>query len=37
MPLMIKETYVNQTKGYSFGESGWYEPYTNDKGELTRA
>jgi len=32
--LVIKETYVNNTKGYRFGETGFYKPCTEDKGEL---
>lgn len=32
--LKIKETYVNETKGYQWGDSGWYEPYTENIGRL---
>lgn len=35
--LMIRETYVNETKGYQYGDSGWYESYTDSKGELFRS
>ena len=34
--LQVNETYVNATKGYQFGDSGWYTPYTEDKGRLFR-
>jgi len=32
--LEIRESYVNQTKGYRYGNSGWYEPYTDHIGSL---
>lgn len=32
--LQLKETYVNRTKGYQFGESDWYEPFTDDRQKL---
>ena len=32
--LQIRETYVNATKGYQFGEEDWYEPFTQDRGKL---
>lgn len=35
--LYISETYVNATKGQQFGESGVYETFTSDKGELYRS
>ena len=35
--LQVQETYVNESEGYIFGESDWYEPYTNDRGHLFRA
>ncbi len=35
--LMVSEVYINQTKGHGFGDSGWYEAYTDDRGELYRA
>jgi hypothetical protein len=34
--LMIQEIYVNSSEHRRFGESGWYEPYTDDLGELFR-
>lgn len=34
--LQINETMVNETKGHIFGESGWYEAYTNNRGRLFR-
>jgi hypothetical protein len=36
MGLMIKETYVNVTRGYRFGTSGWYETDYAGRGELFR-
>jgi len=35
--LQIQETYINQTRGHRFGESGWYKPFTDDKGKLFRS
>jgi hypothetical protein len=35
--LMISETFINADKGYRFGESEPYEPYTDDVGSLFRA
>ena len=35
--LHIKETYVNETQGYRFGNSDWIETFTDDPGELYRA
>ena len=35
--LEIRESYVNQTKGYNFGSSVWYEPFTDNIGDLFRA
>jgi hypothetical protein len=35
--LMILETYVNDTEGHQFGDSGWYEPFTENRGELFRS
>jgi len=32
----IRETFVNETKGHRIGESDYYEPYTDDIGELFR-
>ena len=37
MPIEIRETYVNTTRDNMIGESGWYEPYTEDRGELFRS
>jgi hypothetical protein len=37
MPLEISETWVNATKGHGIGESGWYEPFTDDRGKLYRS
>lgn len=34
MPIEIQETYANQDKDCIFGESGWYEPFTDSPGEL---
>jgi hypothetical protein len=34
--LQVKETYVNETKGYQFGDVPWYEPYTDNIGKLFR-
>jgi hypothetical protein len=35
--MRIRETFVNRTEGTRFGETGWYEPWTEDKGELFRS
>jgi len=35
--LLTQETYVNATKGYRFGESDPYEPWTEDTGKLFAA
>lgn len=35
--LQIRETSVNETKGYQFGDSDWYTPYTDDLGQLFRS
>jgi len=35
--VLIKETWVNQTKGYQCGDSGLYEPFTDNIGKLFRA
>lgn len=32
----IQETYVNETQGYRFGDSDWFEPYTDNMGKLFR-
>ena len=34
--LEIQELYVNLTRNLRTGETDWYEPYTNDRGELYR-
>jgi hypothetical protein len=34
--LWVQETYVDETKGYRFGESEVYETWTNDTGVLFR-
>ena len=35
--MLIKETFMNETRGYQFGDSGWYEAYTDHKGKLFRS
>lgn len=32
--LMIQETYVNKDQDCVFGESGWYEAYTDNRQKL---
>lgn len=32
--MLIRETFLNQTKGHTIGESDWYEPWTDDIGKL---
>lgn len=34
--LYVQESYVNETKGYRFGDSEWYETYTDNIGRLFR-
>ncbi len=34
--MLVTETFVNRTKGYQFGESDPYEPYTDNVGRLFR-
>jgi hypothetical protein len=34
--LYVKESYVNATKGYTYGDPGPQEAYTDDPGELFR-
>ena len=34
--LLIRESYTNKTEGYRYGDSEWYEPYTDNKGDLFR-
>jgi hypothetical protein len=33
----MRETYVNATENYQFGETEWYEPFTDDRGKLFRS
>src|SRR5580765_6955304 len=35
--MRIREVYVNETTDTRFGDSGWYEPWTEDKGKLFRS
>jgi hypothetical protein len=32
--LMVKESYVNRTNNYRFGDSEWYEANADDRKEL---
>jgi len=32
--LQIRETYVNETKGYQFGNSGWQDTDMTEKGKI---
>lgn len=34
--IVMKETWVNATKGYRVGESDWYESFTDEEGVLFR-
>lgn len=34
--LVIKETFVNETRGHMIGESEWYEPFTDSRKRLFR-
>jgi hypothetical protein len=34
--LFIKETFVNETKGYQFGGGEWVEAFTDNRGRLFR-
>lgn len=36
MTLLIREVFVNETRGCRFGAEEWYEPYTDDRGRLFR-
>ena len=36
MTFEVRETYVNSSEGHMIGDSGWYEPYTEDRGKLFR-
>jgi hypothetical protein len=35
--LKIRETFVDQAKDCVFGETDWYQPWTDDRGQLFRA
>ena len=35
--LQMRETGVNQSESYSFGDSDWYPPFTTDKRQLFRS
>lgn len=35
--IVMKESWVNATKGYRLGDSDWYEAFTDDEGELFRS
>lgn len=35
--LQVNESYINQTKGYCFGESGWINSWTDNIGELFKS
>lgn len=35
--LFIQETYVNATQGHIYGESGFYETFTGNIGQLFRS
>ena len=37
MPIKIRESFVNATKGYRYGDDGWYKPFTDNLGELYRS
>ena len=34
--IWVRETFINETKGYRFGDGDWYETYTDDRGRLFR-
>lgn len=34
--MFVREEYFNETRGYRFGSSDWYEAYTDDVGKLFR-
>jgi hypothetical protein len=36
MGLMVRESFVNETKGYRFSESDWYEAFTDSRKRLFR-
>jgi hypothetical protein len=35
--MLVQEVYLNATERHRFGESGLYEPFTEDTGKLFRA
>lgn len=35
--LYIRETYINETKGYQFGDANWFEAWTDDLGKLFKS
>ena len=35
--MWVLEAFINRTRGYSFGESDWYESYHDTTGSLFRA
>lgn len=35
--MKMQETYINQTRGCSYGATDWYEPYTDNVGKLFRS
>jgi hypothetical protein len=35
--IQIRETYTNEDQGYQFGDTEWYEPYTDNIGRLFRS
>jgi hypothetical protein len=30
----MRETFINKTKGYRYGDSDWYEAFTDNRGRL---
>lgn len=32
--MLIRETFVNATRGYQYGDTGWYEPFTDNRARL---
>ena len=34
--ILVRETYVNADSSAAFGETPWFEPYTNDRAKLFR-
>ena len=35
--MLVKEVWTNGTEGYRIGDSGYYEPWTTDTGQLFKA